>query len=173
MLDLGCGPGFDLIEFARKGWNVHGMDAVPEFLSYARTQIRHYNMERRTQLIRGDFRKPSVVASLPNRRYAVVWANASLIHIRKKFLPAILRKLVGKVCDGGILAATFFHGKGESVYQGSFVPGRFFARYLKDELRRCFERGGWEIEMLRTVSNEDRKGKWLNVIARPAQGGGG
>lgn len=165
VLDVGCGPGLDAIEFARLGCDVTGVDAVPEFLAYARSSVPA-RLKKRVRLVQADIRRFMDSSTRGVHPYDLLWANASLIHFRKKSLPEVLRRLTRQVSPGGILAATLFHGKGEGVFEGSFVPGRFFARYVKEELRRKFTAGGWNVISIQTVANQDRKGRWLNVVAK-------
>lgn len=168
VLDVGCGPGFDALEFAKSGCTVIGVDLVAPFLHHARCLksraarsglISHGKL----QFVSVDIR--DLAHRRLGRRFDLIWANASLIHLRKKDLPGILGHLRGLLNDRGVLACTFFHGKGESIYGGSYIPGRFFSRYKKDELRRVFLRSGWRVKQVCVVANEDRKGRWLNVIA--------
>ena len=169
VLDVGCGPGLDSVEFARVGCDGVGLDAVPEFLDYAGRQARSGRVLEKIKFVRADMSRLGAGSPfLVSKSFNLLWANASLIHIRKKELPEVLGRLLGMLMGGGVMAATFFHGKGEGVYPGSFVPGRFFARYLKKELHQKFARGGWKVQSIRTVANEARKGRWLNVTATPA-----
>jgi hypothetical protein len=46
------------------------------------------------------------------------------------------------------------------------MPGRYFARWKKDELAQALRGAGWQVLSLRVVSNQERKGRWINVIAR-------
>jgi len=46
------------------------------------------------------------------------------------------------------------------------MPGRYFARWKKDELARAFHRADWIVLSIRVVSNQERKGRWINVIAK-------
>lgn len=168
VLDIGCGPGFDALGFARSGMSVLGVERVPAFLRYARGLAR--NAERpgkirrgKVHFLSGDLRRIHEWRS--RVLFDLIWANASLIHLKKKELPTALRRLKRFLRPGGFFAGTFFHGKGEGIYAGSYVPGRFFARYLKPELQNVFSRAGWTVKSIRTVSNEDRKGRWVNVIA--------
>ena len=168
VLDVGCGPGRDAIEFAKRGFEVVGVDGVPQFLEHANLLRRKHGFQKRLRFVRGDIR-----AMDPGRGglgpglFDLIWANASLIHLPKRRLAGVLKNLRRFLASDGILAAVFFHGAGEGVYQGSFVPGRFFARYRKQELREAFERAGWSVDRIKTVLNDMRRGRWLTVTARP------
>lgn len=172
VLDVGCGPGFDAIDFVRGGCDVLGVDATPEFVRFARrlsTQVRRSGFLRGKILrfIEGD------IQTLRRRTFQgsglfpfdLIWANASLIHLPKRQFFRVLKGMIGLTGVGGCFAGTFFHGKGEGIYGGSYIPGRFFARYEKSELVRIFLKVGFSHVNIRTVVNEDRKGRWLNVIA--------
>lgn len=166
VLDVGCGPGLDSVEFAKAGCVVTGIDAVAEFLEHAKALAKKAGVWHKVRLVRCDFRKIHYGRRPGGKRtFDLIWANASLIHLRKKQLPMVLRRLGEFLSPNGILAATFFHGKGEGVFHGSFIPGRFFARYLKAELARAFRRGGWTVISIATVANQDRRGRWVNIVA--------
>lgn len=45
------------------------------------------------------------------------------------------------------------------------MPGRYFARWKKAELAHAFRRAGWDLLSLRVVVNQERKGRWINVMA--------
>lgn len=58
VLDLGCGKGAVSIEVAHKlGCNCHGIDAIPEFISYAQKKAVEYNVEHLCKFETGDIRK--------------------------------------------------------------------------------------------------------------------
>jgi SAM-dependent methyltransferase len=51
-LDLGCGSGIHAVELARRGWQVTGVDNVPQALSRARERAREVGVEVR--FLQGD-----------------------------------------------------------------------------------------------------------------------
>jgi len=56
VLDIGCGPGHYLIEFARRGANrTVGIDFSEEMLALASQNAGHAGINERLQLISGDF----------------------------------------------------------------------------------------------------------------------
>jgi hypothetical protein len=77
-----------------------------------------------------------------------------------------LRALRVIVKPSGRLAATFVHGTTSGVLTRGWLPGRYVARWTKEELASAVERAGWDIESLMTVTNRERKGRWLNLLAR-------
>ena len=55
LLDLGCGSGIWAVEFARRGWEVTGVDFVPKALRRARERAREAGVDPR--LVQGDVTK--------------------------------------------------------------------------------------------------------------------
>jgi hypothetical protein len=95
-----------------------------------------------------------------------VWAAASLIHLPKRIVPNVFATLRHLVKPEGFVAATFTYGSNSRVKRTGWMPGRYFARWRKDELARTLRRAGWVVLSLGVVSNQERKGRWINVIAR-------
>lgn len=112
-------------------------------------------------MIRADMRQ------LPLRQGSVngIWAAASLIHLPKMNVRVVLADLLRLARHGGVLGATFAHGTTSRVLTGGWIPGRYFARWKKDELGRVFQNAGWLVLTLEVVTSRERKGRWINVIA--------
>ncbi|MGA6826762.1 class I SAM-dependent methyltransferase [Nitrospira sp. NS4] len=156
LLDLGCGGGQDAEELRRKGYRVVGMDLTAAFLRTAREEAPLL------PLVRADMRElPFRAASFDG-----VWAAASLIHLPKTDAARVLKVLSQIAGPGATLAATLTYGTKSGVLTKGWMPGRYFARWQKPELARVVERSGWTIESVRVVSNQERKGRWINLIAR-------
>ena len=156
LLDLGCGGGQDAGDLDRRGYHVVGADRTSALLSAGR---RRYPS---LPLVRADLR------DLPFHAMSFdgLWAAASLMHFPKPDARRILADLYKLVRPGGLLAATVTYGVTSRLVTDGWVPGRYFARWRKDELTRAVRRAGWEVISLRVVSNQERKGRWINVIAR-------
>lgn len=157
VLDLGCGTGHDALYLAKRGCTVIAVDATEVFAKKARRRCAGRNV----RVVRSDMG----AYAFPRGAFDLVWANASLIHVPKKRLPALLARIRSSLRPGGILAATIHNGRREGVHPGTWIPGRFFASYLKEELARIVEGAGFHVVELRGAVNEDRRGRWLNIIA--------
>lgn len=94
-----------------------------------------------------------------------IWAAASLIHLPKADATRLLKALRLLAKPGATLAATLTYGTKSGLVTKGWMPGRYFARWKKDELARALRHAGWQVLSLRVVSNQERKGRWINVIA--------
>jgi SAM-dependent methyltransferase len=156
LLDLGCGAGQDARFLLARRHHVVGVDHAWPLLAYVRRR------SRRVPLVHGDMR------SLPLRpgSFDAIWAAASLIHLPKPQTATLFHALRMLVPVGGLLAATVAQGHRTGVLRTGWIPGRYFARWRKTELERAVKRAGWEVVSLKTVTGRERKGRWLNLIAR-------
>jgi len=157
LLDLGCGAGQDARYLAKVGHRVIGLDGAISLLHFANSRTPS------VPLVLADIR------ALPLRANSLdgVWAAASLIHLPKRKVAGVLAELLHLVKLEGFLAATFTYGSNSQIRRTGWMPGRYFARWRKNELARAIRRAGWTVLSLRVVSNQERKGRWINVIAGP------
>jgi SAM-dependent methyltransferase len=162
LLDLGCGAGQDARYLATVGHRVIGLDRAMSLLQFANERIPS------VPLVHADIR------ALPLRANNLdgIWAAASLIHLPKRNVAGVLVALRQLMKAAGLFAATFTYGSNSRIKRTGWMPGRYFARWRKDELARALHRAGWTIISLRVVSNQERKGRWVNVIAVRAAASG-
>ena len=92
ILDVGCGPGRDLIEFTRRGHVAVGLDGTAEFVGMARAASG-------CEVLHQDF----LQLDLPVARFDGIFANASLFHVPAVHLPRVLGQLRASLMAGGIL----------------------------------------------------------------------
>lgn len=156
LLDLGCGVGQDSRYLRRHRHHVVGVDLTWSFLRKA------HRKSIRLPLLQADFH------DLPfqEQSFDGVWAAASLIHCRKSRFQSVLGRLRLLLKPGGLLGATLRHGSQSGYLQNQWIPGRYISQWLKPELPRVVQQAGWTIVQLEIVTNQERKGRWLNVIAR-------
>jgi hypothetical protein len=95
-----------------------------------------------------------------------LWAAASLMHLPKPDARRILTDLCQLVPPDGLFAATVTYGVKSRLVTDGWLPGRYIARWKKDELAGAVRRAGWTILELRVVTNRERRGRWLNLLAQ-------
>ncbi len=156
LLDLGCGGGQDAGSLDQRGYRIVGVDRTSALLSAGR---RRYPL---LPLVRADLRDLPFQAS----SFDGLWAAASLIHVPKPDARQILAVLYRLARPGGLFAATVTYGAKSRIVTDGWVPGRYFARWRKDELARAVRRAGWSILELNVVINRERKGRWVNLLAQ-------
>jgi SAM-dependent methyltransferase len=153
ILDAGCGSGRDLRVFVERGYLALGIDA-----SAALVRLAHEFSGADCEVVRLE---DVVYEGI----FDGVWACASLLHLPKKMLIPVLKRLQGALVRGGTLFASIQEGKGE----GCLEDGRFYAYYSQDELSKALQMSGFLMdEMWRTedVLSRSDSPKWLNVLAR-------
>ena len=156
LLDLGCGGGQDAADLAQRGYRMVGLDRTNALLSVGRGRYPSL------PLIRADLRQ----LPFQERSFDGLWAAASLMHVPKPEARRILADLCSLVRPGGLFAATVTHGVKSRIVTNGWVPGRYFARWRKEELARAVRGAGWKILELKAVTNRERKGRWLILLAR-------
>ena len=135
LLDLGCGGGQDAGDLQQRGYRVVGLDRTSALLSAGRRRYRSL------PLVRADLRQLPFQAM----SFDGLWAAASLMHLPKPDARRILTDLYRLIRPGGLFAATVTYGVTSRLVTDGWVPGRYFARWRKDELARAVRRAGWLI----------------------------
>ena len=92
ILDLGCGPGRDLIAFAELGHQPTGLDGCAELVNMAKRQAG-------CEVWGQNF----LELTLPERTFDGIFANATLFHVPTQELERVLRDLYSALKPGGIL----------------------------------------------------------------------
>ena len=92
ILDLGCGPGRDLVTFKELGHAPVGLDGSKVLAAMAR---KHSGCE----VLEQDL----LALDLPESRFSGIFANAVLFHVPSQELPRVLRDLHRTLNPGGVL----------------------------------------------------------------------
>ena len=152
VLDAGCGSGRDLKNLHSRGFNVVGIDASAALVALARQYSGEECFTMRLEDV--SFRN----------RFDAVWACASLLHVPKGKIVAVLEWLRRSLVKGGVLFASVQLGEGEMLAP----DGRFFAYYTHDEIGAVLQSAGFSMD--HSWISEDtlpsrRPLRWLNVFA--------
>lgn len=107
ILDLGCGPGRDLIRFRKLGHTAVGLDGADSFVRMARDnsgcEVLHQNF---------------LELELPTGRFDGVFANAALFHVPSQELPQVLAALWQSLKEDGVLFSSNPHGPNREGWSG-------------------------------------------------------
>ena len=153
LLDLGCGPGRDLITFRDLGHEAVGLDGAEEFVKMARAGSG-------CEVLHQDF----LTLDLPKGRFHGVFANASLFHVPSQLLPTVLGQLHTALRSRGVLFSSNPRGENQEGWQGT----RYGAYHDLESWRRFVSEAGFvEIEHYYRPPGRPRSEQpWLAMVAR-------
>jgi len=152
ILDAGCGAGRDAAHFLAQGFRVSAMDA--------------------SEVLAGEvaarFGIPVTVCRFHEYQSAepfdAIWACASLLHVPRLQLPAVMAHLTGLLKVGGFFYCSFKYGRDEVSRDG-----RFFTNLDETELAELVAalplsiHSQWQTGDLRPGREQER---WLNAVLR-------
>jgi 2-polyprenyl-3-methyl-5-hydroxy-6-metoxy-1,4-benzoquinol methylase len=128
ILDAGCGGGRDSKYFKDHGYDVTAFDASAELVKiaqdYASLPVKHM----RFQDMNFD------------NEFDGIWASASLLHVEKSEIAAVMNKIYKALKPNGVLFASFRYGEGEA-----FEEERYFNDQTKESLKSLLENHNLEI----------------------------
>jgi len=150
ILDLGCGGGQDSAYMLSKGFDVTPSDGSPAIAKQAETLL-----ERPVAVLRFEELEEE-------EAFDGVWAEASLLHVRRAALPEILERIRTALRPGGTFHATFKAGQAEG-YDGF---GRYYNYPSAELLSEMLSTGGWHNIVISEGDGSGYDGKptrWLAV----------
>jgi SAM-dependent methyltransferase len=158
VLEVGSGPGRDARALEEAGLNVRRTDVAPGFVALMRSAGHDADV---LDPLTDDLSDPAA----PGTAYDAVWADASLLHVRREDLPTVLTRLAGATVPAGLLFASMKEGDGEqwSVH-GTISAPRFFTYWREEALREVLEASGWKVEHV-GYGDGMRGERWLEVLA--------
>lgn len=153
ILDFGCGSGRDTKYFLSKGYDVDAMDGSEELCriagEYVGIPVRQMLFEELDEV----------------EEYDGIWACASILHVEKKQLPDIIKKIAVAVKKGGVVYISFKYGDFEGVRNGRFftyLTEESFGEILKEIPELTIDKV-WTSADVRAERTEE---KWLNIVLR-------
>lgn len=160
ILDAGCGPGRDSKWFRERGFQVIGVDLSAGMLAEARRRVPEVEF-RQADLRYLDF---------PDGHFDGVWCCASLLHLPRHDVPAVLASF-RRLLDHGYLFIAVKAGQGEEIEERTYGPGspRHFTYFTRHELELYVERAGFEVrELWEGEPTPTARHGWLNLLAQTA-----
>ena len=153
ILDFGCGSGRDTKYFMEKGYHVTATDGSAELCKLA-------------SAFTGIEVKEMLFQELDDiNKYDGIWACSSILHLPKKELFPVLRKMCIALKSAGVIYSSFKYGDFEGERNG-----RYFTDFTEDTFRDFIK----DIPELTIedhwITSDVRPGrgneKWLNLIIR-------
>ena len=156
VLEIGSGGGRDALLMEQLGVQVRRTDITPGFVELLRAQGHA-----------ADLVDPLVDdLTAPEGPYDAVWANASLLHVRRTDLPTVLARLAAVTRAGGVLRVSVKEGDGEGwPTHGSVSRPRHFTYWRAEDLERVVATSGWTAVEVRSGIAGKRQESWLEVSA--------
>ena len=152
ILDLGCGSGRDTLYFKKLGYDVDAIDGSKKLCELA-TQYTKIPVKCM------KFNELDAVDC-----YDGIWACSSLVHITKKELIEILKKIRIALKDDGIFYVALKSGIGEEI-----LKGRYFSYIEKNEFEQIINSTDFKlIDFLsaKSVTNKEEKRYWNSYILK-------
>ena len=156
ILDFGCGSGRDTKYFLEKGYRVEATDGSSELCKSASafTGIEVKEMLFQDLDVSG--------------KYEGIWACSSILHLSKKELLPVIRKMCDALKDNGVVYTSFkygdFEGERNDRYFTDFTEDTF------DKFMKVIPELTIEEEWITTDVRPGRgEEKWLNLILRKNQ----
>jgi SAM-dependent methyltransferase len=155
LLDLGCGPGRDLIALSARGHLVTGLDGSPVFAEMARSQSG-------CRVLVQNF----LELSLGEAQFDGVFANASLFHVPRVELPRVLGELFRALVPGGVLFCSNPRSF-ERDWEG-FKGERYGSFLTIESWLAQITNAGFVVErhFLRPSDKPPNEQPWLAIVAR-------
>jgi SAM-dependent methyltransferase len=153
ILDAGCGSGRDSLYFKQQGYYVEAFDASLEMCRLASAHLGQPVQQKTFDEIEWD------------SDFDGVWASASLLHVNKASLSAVLERLARALKPTGVFFISVKRRDEEWNQEG-----RFFNGYNEDSFSRLIE-SQTSLDLYSLWASADvrpgREGEqWLNAIAR-------
>lgn len=154
ILELGCGGGVDARAMLDQGFEIDPTDGAPEIVAKARERIgRPVRVMRFEELDASE-------------KYDAVWAHASLLHVPRAGLRAVINRLFRALRPGGYHFANFKGGGTE----GRDRFGRYFNYLTMSQLLDVYRASApWEIVTTDEYLGggyEGGQGPWVAITVR-------
>ncbi len=156
ILDLGCGPGRDLLAFTELGHDATGLDGAAELVALARAKTD-------CPVLLQDF----LSLDLPAARFDGIFANAVLFHVPSSQIARVLADLAAALKPGGVLFCS--NPRGDN--QEGWVGGRYGC-FWDLETWRAFVTGAGFAELhhyYRPPGRPRREQPWLATVWRKGE----
>ncbi len=153
VLEIGCGPGADVVNLRNAGYSVIGMDLSTGMLAQAR-QVAGGG------LLQADMRVLPIAANSVDG----VWAMASLLHLPRQHVAQTIAGIARVLRLHGVFFGSVKIGEGEIITHN--MGERSFTLFQSDEFAGYLTGAGLCIREQWTWQPESDPQAWLNVLSQ-------
>ncbi len=157
IIDIGAGSGRDMKYFKDRGYDVEGIDASPEMCRVA------------SKYTTVDVSCVRIQNWIPEKTYAGIWANASLLHLKQEEIADFFERLPSVLEQGGVAYASFKSG----ISTGEDDNGRYFTNVTEDWICQLIEEIS-KLEIVDIWTSKDQMERnnfyWINTLVKNREG---
>ncbi len=150
IIDIGCGSGRDAKIFTEMGLSVLGVDFCENLIDIAKNNAPLAKFEV----------LDIETATFAPASFDGVWACCSLLHIPKKTLPDVLKKIYSMLKEGGCFYIALKKGSGETLEKDSRYEGgdfiKFWSFFEEKELQELLKTAKFKVLDCATVHKEGK-----------------
>lgn len=160
ILDIGCSAGRDSRFFAHKSMIVTGIDVSEKLLEIAKS-----NSPRSVKYLKQDMRH----LSFPPLSFDGIWANASLLHLKREEVKPVLLSFYKLLRPAGILFIRVKEGTGENDIQEDLSSNQFrhFTYFTLTEFQILVRYCGFTLLEIYNSTGVIRKNlTWINCFVK-------
>ena len=146
VLEIGAGTGLESEFFLAQGFNIISTDQSSGMVKFCR--------EKGLSAVLMDFYHPGFASA----QFDAIWAFNCLLHVPKKYLPAVLRKIKAILKPDGLFYVALWGGtEFEGLWEDDpYIPKRFFSFYPDNQIQTVMAET-FEIIEFRPVDVEGRE----------------
>ncbi|HLO47486.1 MAG TPA: class I SAM-dependent methyltransferase [Kamptonema sp.] len=156
ILDVGCGPGRDLVWFKSQGHTAFGLDATPAFVEMAK------------ELSGCEVWQQSFLSlDLPLATFDGIFANASLIHVPRDRMVKVLKDFHKSLVPAGAIVMSMCRGNWEG-FDVRPTGQRYTVAWEYETLAPCLEQAEFDIidRYYRPPGLPCTQQSWVVIVAR-------
>ncbi len=160
ILDVGCGGGRDAKFFTQHGLKATGIDVSPVLINLAKKEAKKASFKC-VDLLKMNF---------PKETFDGIWAEAVLLHLKRKDVPRAIKEFYEVLKPSGILHIGVRKGRGE-MYEKEKLTGeyeRFYTYFSQKEIKFMLKKQGFKVfssEILPDM-HKRRNISWIEIWAR-------
>lgn len=144
LVDVGCASGRDAQMLVEAGYSYLGVDYSESMIDLAREKHPERDFEV------GDMYDLSAFG-----RFDVVWAIASVLHIKKENVDKVLASLKAALKEDGVLVVALKMGDAEDIETFDDGSKRLMVYWKEDEFRQHLESAGLKIDNVMHKNSPD------------------